>query len=211
MAFVVFEGVDGVGKTTQVNLLRKYLKRHRIDYYYCYEPAGVPIGKAIVPFLEDTHPSCDLTHTLLVLAARNESIRNHIIPHQRQLTLCDRFMDSTYVYQGGPFCSLSLINTLALPVVKDLIPDVTFVLTANAPNIKKRLEERGRTDKMLSIERILNLNASYRDLVIKQIPYPNGKVPKRVLLKTDCEIEATHTEIVDTLRKYRILSPSSFS
>lgn len=103
--FVTFEGIEGVGKTTQVALLSSVLKARDIAHVVTREPGGTPLAESIRQVVltareETLPPTAEL---LLMFAARAVHLANHIEPHLRagRWVICDRFTDATYAYQGG--------------------------------------------------------------------------------------------------------------
>ena len=102
--FITFEGPDGSGKSTQIDLVARHLRRlgHRI--FYTREPGGTPIGDQIRQVLHDVD-NIEMTpraEILLYSASRAQLVEQVILPHlaQGEVVLCDRYADSTYAYQG---------------------------------------------------------------------------------------------------------------
>ncbi|MCL5290886.1 MAG: dTMP kinase [Bacillota bacterium] len=102
--FIVFEGVDGSGKSTQLSLINKYLTEKNIPTYSTREPGGTPVGEKIRELLLDPNFSeiQGRTEALLYAAARAQLVAQVIRPQLEQGTvvLCDRYIDSTLAYQG---------------------------------------------------------------------------------------------------------------
>ncbi|WP_003540795.1 dTMP kinase [Desulfotomaculum nigrificans] len=102
--FIVFEGVDGSGKTTQLSLLNKYLCANHIATYATREPGGTPLGEKIRELLlnPDFIDMQSRTEALLYAAARAQLVAQEIRPRLQQGTvvLCDRYIDSSLAYQG---------------------------------------------------------------------------------------------------------------
>ena len=100
--FIVFEGLDGSGKTTQVNLLADSLKKIKKDFFLTREPGGTIISERIRKILvqknkSDISPQAEL---LLIYASRHEHLREKVIPSLKNKTvICDRFIHSTLSYQ----------------------------------------------------------------------------------------------------------------
>jgi dTMP kinase len=102
--FITFEGLDGAGKTTQVERLATFLQRRAIAVRTTREPGGTPLGERVRELLLSREQSLDAeTETLLVFAARREHIAKTIHPALAAGTwvICDRFTDATFAYQGG--------------------------------------------------------------------------------------------------------------
>ena len=100
---IAFEGVDCSGKSTQIRLLENKLSKDNVSYSIYREPGGNPLSEKIRDILLDKSINIDnKAETMLFLAARAQLIVENIIPdlEQNKLVICDRFCDSTLVYQG---------------------------------------------------------------------------------------------------------------
>ena len=133
---ITFEGIDGVGKTTQINLFLEKLKNNNLEYNLFREPGGTPISEEIRNILLDNdNDISSLTETLLFLAARSDLVNKKIKPSLDKNNLyiiCDRFLDSTLAYQSfGRGIDLELIQSLTNAVVQSIIPSTTFLLDCN--------------------------------------------------------------------------------
>ena len=101
--FITIEGTEGVGKTTQLNLIKKFCEQNGIDAIFTREPGGIKEAEKIRQIILDSnnklHP---MTELMLYLAARSEHIERIILPALRRgkTVFCDRFSDSTVAYQG---------------------------------------------------------------------------------------------------------------
>ena len=134
LMFITFEGGEGTGKSTQVSLLAEKLKAHGRDVVVTREPGGTPEGEKLRSLLVsgDTDTWIPDEETLLNFAARSAHLRKKIRPAlaQGKIVICDRFIDSTAVYQvyaGNP-SSLQFVQYLIEQIVRDTIPSITFVL-----------------------------------------------------------------------------------
>lgn len=134
--FITFEGIDGIGKSTQVDALCAWLKGRGKAVIKTREPGGVPAAEAVRELLLDTHDIRNpLAETLLLFAARAEHLAQVIRPALAagQWVVCDRFTDSTFAYQGGGRGVASeFIAHLATTIHGDCNPDLTFYLTPTA-------------------------------------------------------------------------------
>ena len=150
--FIVFEGVEGCGKSYQSKKLFFKLKRANISALLTREPGGSKSAELIRNlilkdyFNKSKKEKFDkYTDTLLYLAARNEHIKNKIFPalKKKQIVICDRFIDSTIAYQAvGKKVNFNFINSIHRYILKGLKPDLTFVLKVSAKSSKKRLLKR---------------------------------------------------------------------
>lgn len=150
--FISFEGCDGTGKTTQIQLLAHYLENKGYDVVCTREPGGTDIGNKIRSLLLDPANSiCPKCEALLYMAARAEHVSSFIKPALAagKIVLSDRFSDSTFVYQGAarriPLEQLQLINDFAADGV---VPDVTILLDAEINKLQKRIKSRGHQDRL---------------------------------------------------------------
>jgi dTMP kinase len=131
--FITFEGGEGAGKSTQVRLLAETLKSRGVDVVTTREPGGSPGAEDIRNLLVKGEPGRwdPLVETLLIYAARADHVAATVKPALARgaTVLCDRFMDSTYAYQGAgrglPRETIRRIESIAVP---DLKPDLTLIL-----------------------------------------------------------------------------------
>ena len=150
--FIVFEGIEGCGKSFQSKKLFNKLKKKNIDAILTREPGGTKSSELIRNlilkdyFQKNTKDKFDkYTDTLLYLAARNEHVRNKIEPalKKKKIVICDRFTDSTIAYQvQGKKVDLNFINNIQKKILRGLKPNIVFVLKVSKETSKKRLKER---------------------------------------------------------------------
>ena len=149
--FITFEGPDGSGKTTQISRLANWLAERGFAVVCTREPGGTPAAERIREIvLDPALPIKAEAETLLYLAARAEHVEKIIVPALAagETVLCDRFSDSTLVYQGITrgidLKTLRLLNGFA---TKGLEPDITFLLDADPEHLELRRQERGIQDR----------------------------------------------------------------
>jgi dTMP kinase len=131
--FITFEGPDGSGKSTQINLTAEYLHNLGYNVLCTREPGGTAIGDQIRRILHDVANTEMATRTevLLYSASRAQLVQQVILPHLDQggVVLCDRYADSTYAYQGygrqADFDTLRMITQFATQALE---PDITIYL-----------------------------------------------------------------------------------
>jgi dTMP kinase len=153
--FVTFEGIDGCGKTTQLNMSYRYLRSLGYDVVRLREPGSTPTAEKIRRLLLDRNSRlADVTELLLYEAARAEITRTEIIPHLKagRVVLCDRFYDSTTAYQGyGRGINLQSVKRLHTLAVGDCRPDLTLVFDVTLRMAAGRLgKERDRLESQPS-------------------------------------------------------------
>ncbi len=151
--FITFEGIEGVGKTTQVQKAYKLLSaKHPGNVITTREPGGTPTGETVRNvILQDGADMIDgITEMLLVFAARRQHIQDVIQPSldAGRIILCDRFTDATFAYQGGGRgVDEQLIARLQDMVQGALRPDLTLLLDA-APDVGiARIRKRSAPDR----------------------------------------------------------------
>ena len=150
--FIVFEGVEGCGKSYQSRKLYNKLKKNKIDTILTREPGGTKSSELIRNlilkdyFTKDNKEKFDkYTDTLLYLAARNEHIKNKIKPAliKKKVVICDRFIDSTIAYQvHGKKVDINFINNIHRKILHGIKPNIVFVLKVSTNSSRKRLKKR---------------------------------------------------------------------
>jgi dTMP kinase len=153
--FLTVEGVEGVGKSTNVDFLAAAIKAQGFDVICTREPGGTPMAERIRQMLLEhgEEPLPDIAELLLFFAARSLHISNTIRPalDAGKWVICDRFTDASRAYQGsGRGLDMQRINLLADWVQEDLQPDMTLLLDAPAEIGMQRAEQRGATDRLES-------------------------------------------------------------
>ena len=150
--FITFEGIDGSGKSTQIELLRNKLDEagHKAEVFR--EPGGVPLSETIRSILLDPEQEIDpVTELLLFSAARSQLLSEKVIPllDKGAVVILDRFYDSTTAYQGYGRNSLPLNQIMELNRVAShqRQPDLTFYLRIGLEEAKKRTAS-ARKDRM---------------------------------------------------------------
>lgn len=142
--FITFEGTDGSGKTTQIELLTKYLKGKGHKVLNTIEPGGTELGEKIRSILLDCENTgmSSRAETLLFQASRAELVSKVIGPalNSGEIIICDRFFDSTIVYQGmARGLGVEEILDMSLWATGGLVPDITFLLSLDEEWGKRRL------------------------------------------------------------------------
>jgi len=150
--FITVEGIEGVGKTTNMDFIHQQLLAAGKDVVVTREPGGTPLGEAIRGLLLDPeYTGMDSTCELqLMFAARAEHLARVIWPalEKGQWLLCDRFTDATYAYQGGGRgINTGVIARLEELVQGDFRPDITLLLDVPVEVGLARAGERGKLDR----------------------------------------------------------------
>ena len=150
--FITFEGADGCGKTTQIELLDKYLRKKGKETLLTREPGakglGVKLREILLNYDGEVSPQCE---SFLFLADRAQHIDCIIKPALKEgkIILCDRHTDSTVAYQGyarkGDIDKINLLNNIA---TKGLLPDITFLFDIDVEIAQARVgKEKDRLEK----------------------------------------------------------------
>ena len=150
--FIVFEGIEGCGKSYQSKKLFNKLKQKKIDTILTREPGGTKSSELIRNLiLKDYFKKKKLekfdkyTDTLLYLAARNEHVKNKIKPAliRKKVIICDRFVDSTLAYQVyGKKVDIKFINNIHNKILRGIKPNIVFILKVSTKSSKNRLKKR---------------------------------------------------------------------
>lgn len=202
--FITFEGTDGVGKSTQLQLTRAWLQKLGFDVLLTREPGGGPVAEKIRSILLDPkHEIENLTELFLYQAARIEHVEKIVKPALKKgkLVLCDRFTDSTLAYQGAgrrlmkPALLLNKISTGGLK------PNLTILLTLSPKiGLKKAL----RRDSSCGGDRLENEGLAFQKIVHQAFLGIARHEPSRVkMVPVQKEIEATQ-KIIQTFIKRKI-------
>ena len=150
--FITVEGVEGVGKTTNIDAMRGVLEQRGIDFILTREPGGTPLAEEIRDMLlkDQDENVTSQTELLLIFAARAQHLNQVIKPSLDHgvWVICDRFTDATYAYQGGgrgiDSAKISLLENL---VQEELRPDLTLILDLDPQVGLSRATNRGELDR----------------------------------------------------------------
>ncbi|WXT99501.1 MAG: Thymidylate kinase [Catillopecten margaritatus gill symbiont] len=150
--FITIDGVEGAGKSTQINFICDYLKDKGVNVMLTREPGGTEIGEKIRELLLSTDSKMHSdTELLLMFAARNEHIHSKILPtlEKGDWVLSDRFTDASYAYQGGGRgLDIERITQLEKWIMQNFTPDMTLLLDVPVEIGMQRVESRGAKDRI---------------------------------------------------------------
>lgn len=151
--FITVEGIEGTGKSTNIEFITGLLKARGILVVTAREPGGTPMAERIRALLLEhgNEPMPDIAELLLFFASRSLHLNNAIRPAlaDGKWVVCDRFTDATRAYQGsGRGLSRERIETLAEWVQEGLEPDLTILLDAPAELGVERAQARGEADRL---------------------------------------------------------------
>jgi len=200
---ISFEGSEGSGKTTQIARLATHLEDSGHEVVITREPGGSDIGEEIRHILQHADSSYNMfpeTELLLFAASRAQLVREIIIPNieEGNIVLCDRFLDSTTVYQGvAREIAEDPVQTINTFAVGDIIPDLTIVIDVPAAMGLERVKHRANSLP----DRMEKENIEFYETVREGYIVLAKSLPKRFLVfdgtKEKQDIEA---EIWDTVK-----------
>lgn len=199
--FITIEGIDGAGKTTQMNLLKEYLERENLDVLAIREPGGTPVGEKLREILLDVNNNdmSYLTEAFLYATSRAELVTNIIRPAFKKgsIVLCDRFIDSSLVYQGiARNLGVNFIKKLNNMATGGLLPDITFLLNISPDRGLKRKKDQKELDRMEN-EKI----GFYKLLYSGYEKVAEGDTERIKVINADDTIENVHQKILDEIDK----------
>jgi dTMP kinase len=159
--FITFEGTEGGGKSTQINLLATRLRERGLTVRTLREPGGTPIGEEIRHTLQHSAQNQAMTaeaELLLMNASRAQLVREVIRPAlgAGEIVLCDRFYDSTIAYQGyGRGLDLETVRRVIAFAVGDTRPDLTIILHVpiDVSEARRKAREAKQRDRMEELDR----------------------------------------------------------
>lgn len=198
--FVTFEGCEGVGKSTQLKLLKEYLERTGQKALFTREPGGTPLAERIREILLDPAlPLTALSEAYLFAAARASHVEEVIRPalERGELVISDRFLHSSLAYQGeARELGFEAVYRLNEAAIGDCIPDCTIFLDQDpAHSWRKRKGKRVENDRLEAENEAFHL-AVYRGFLKLA-----ERSPKIVRIVPQEDKNATHLSILDALRK----------
>ncbi|MFN4150824.1 MAG: dTMP kinase [Candidatus Sericytochromatia bacterium] len=179
--FITFEGSEGAGKTTQINLLKEHFINKGLDVVTTRQPGGTELGQNIRKLILDPEQNdkpSPLAELFLYMADRGHNVETIIKPalEQGKIVICDRYIDSTIAYQGfGRKIDIQKLDLLNEVATQGLKPEVTFVLDLPVEDGLKRVVKR---DKKL--DRIESEKMEFHQKVREGFLYLAQKEPERV-------------------------------
>jgi len=147
---IVFEGIEGSGKSLHINNVASYLKKKGKKFIKIREPGGTLNSEKIRKLILNNKSNFDkVTDLLLYFAARNENMKNIIMKSSgKKIILIDRFIDSTFAYQHyGMGIDISFINKISNFLLKNIKVNFTFLNLVNEKNMKIRLKQRKKLNR----------------------------------------------------------------
>ena len=190
---ITLEGSEGVGKSTNLDVVCKFLEEKRIRFTVTREPGGTEIAERIRELLlsETTEIMDGLTELLLMFAARNQHLTRKILPELDQglWVVSDRFTDASYAYQAfGRSIAIEKVDTLRRLVQDGFNPDLTLLLDVEPDVSRGRISDRelDRIEKE-NLEFYQRVRTGYLDLA--------GKLERIKLIDASKNLESVGSEI----------------
>ena len=186
---IVFEGIEGTGKSYHINKVAKYLKKNKKDFIHIREPGGSNNSEIIRKLILNNKSSFNkYTDLLLYLSARSENVELIKKNIGKKIILIDRFTDSTIAYQHyGMGINLQFINNINNYLLKNIEIDFTFLNTVDQRNMKLRLMKRK------NLNRYDKFNNIFYDKVQKGFIKILKKNPKKYM-QIDSNLSIDHNE-----------------
>lgn len=203
--FIVLEGIDNCGKTTQSTMLKGYLENKGLSVIQTREPGGTDVGEDIREVLKKDRPDNQLMHpvtqTLLFYAARNEFLRNVVRPALDEGTnvITDRFEPSSFVYQGlTQGVDIGFLETLSRQVVRnsECLPDLLVILDISAEeSFRRQVQVDSQGEGLIFEKQGLDFVAKLREgyLSLGQESYPIKSPEARRLVNVIRNLKQGHS------------------
>ena len=194
---IVFEGIEGSGKSYHISKVSQYLKKNKIEHIKIREPGGSPNSEKIRKLILNEKSNFNkITDLLLYLAARSENIQILRKFHKKKIILIDRFIDSTIAYQHYGFgVDLKLINFINSYLLKDFKVDYTFLNIVNKKNMINRLKLRK------SLNRYDKFNNKFYENVQKGFLKIANNKKKYKIINSNLDIDHNQYQIIQTIKK----------
>ena len=195
---IIFEGIEGSGKSTQIKNIISFLKKKKLKYIKLREPGGVTTSEKIRKLILNKKSKFNpLTDLLLYNAARNENVNNVIKKYyKKKIIIIDRFIYSTIAYQHyGMQLDLKLINILNKKILKNMKIDHIFFHKIKISTMKKRIRKRNNNNRYDEFE-----NNFY-----KKVQYGYNKIFKKMknvtTINSEKDLAENKKEVLNKLSK----------
>ncbi|MDE5863313.1 MAG: dTMP kinase [Lachnospiraceae bacterium] len=199
--FITMEGPDGSGKTTQINLLMKYLESRGYDIVIAREPGGTAIGEAIREIIlnKEYQEMSHMTELFLYASARVQLVNQVIRPalEEGKAVICDRFVESSAVYQGiGRGLGVETVYEVNNYALGDVKPKLTVFMDIEAEEGIRRKKDQAELDRM-EME-----DMSFHQRVVEGYRQLSQLYPDRIFpVDATLPIEEIHSIIVKEVEK----------
>tara|TARA_B100001057_G_scaffold426728_1_gene451048 strand:+ start:578 stop:1192 length:615 start_codon:yes stop_codon:yes gene_type:complete len=195
---IVFEGIEGSGKSFHINNVSKYLKKNKIDHIKIREPGGNRNSEKIRSLILNNKSNFNRnTDLLLYLSSRSENIHHLKKFHKKKVILIDRFTDSTIAYQHyGLGVNLSLINKINEYLLGNFKADFTFLNIVSNKNMLQRLKQRENLNRYDKFNKnfYTKVQNGFRKIA-------NKKINKYKIIDSNLDIEFNKKIIIDKIKR----------
>ena len=205
--FITFEGGEGSGKTTQIEMLKAHFVRHGHEVITTREPGGTPEAEKIRDLLVQREGGnwTPLAEVMLFFTARHMHVETKIKPALREgsIVICDRFTDSTIAYQGyGHGFDLQILNDIKTMSIGNFEPDITFILDIDVKDGLARAGKRMATQNDATTEdRFERMKTDFHERLRQGYLSIAKDHPQRcIVLDASQNIEDVHSQIISAIQ-----------
>lgn len=203
--FITFEGCEGVGKSRQVQLLKEYLEKNNVKYYFTREPGGTPVSEQIRNIILDGKNTdmVDECEALLYASARVQLLKEVVKPNLDNgiLVLCDRYIDSSLAYQGyARGLGVDFVEKINSFAIENFMPDYTIFLNLSPEQAFLRKGGSDKNDRLeqSGIDFHNKVYAGYKELA--------KKYPERIIvIDASGSKDETHQKIINALKEKGVI------
>ena len=195
---IVFEGIEGSGKSHHAKVIVNFFKKKKIDFLFLREPGGNPNSEKIRKLILDKKSKFqEKTDLLLYLAARNENASILNKNYRKKIILIDRFIDSTIAYQHyGMGLNLNLIHNINKFVLGEIKVDFTFLNIVSEKNMIKRLKKRKRLNRYDKFDKNF-----YKKVQRGFIKLSTKKPKKYLIVNSNLDIKTNEKLIIKKIKE----------
>ncbi len=192
--FIVFEGIDGSGKSTQMKLLSQYLTDRSVPNVCTHEPTDSPFGRLVHACMKGSVDTGEHTIAAMFAADRLDHIENPVYGMKKTLeegttVLCDRYYFSSFAYNGG-FVPLEWVEELNRPAMELLRPDLVLFMDLSPETSMGRVEKREARERYETLEKQHKVRSKFFEVFDRYRERENI-----VIIKSEEEKERTQAEI----------------
>lgn len=201
--FITFEGPDGSGKTTQINLLKEFLEENGHNVLIVREPGGTKIGEKIREVIldNDNKNMNSICEAMLYAASRAQLTHEVIMPalNEGTMVIADRFVDSSVVYQGNARgLGAKMITDINYYATDGLVPDITFLLKLSAEEgIRRKFKQK-------KLDRMENESMQFHNKVIEGYERLEGSDNRIITLNAEKPIDELQQDIRENMIKFNL-------
>tara|TARA_B100002051_G_scaffold171424_1_gene162039 strand:+ start:503 stop:1111 length:609 start_codon:yes stop_codon:yes gene_type:complete len=194
---IIFEGIEGTGKSTQIKNVCKFLKKKKIQFIKIREPGGTKNSEKIRKLLLSNKSTFNkITDFFLIMASRSENIETIKKNYKKKIIIIDRFIYSTIAYQSiGMGINFKIVNTLNKFLLGNIKPSFIFLHTTNMKNLKKRLNKR------INKNRYDKFNESFYKKIQKGFLNILKKKNNVMVIDTSNSISSNKQQIINQISK----------